>query len=684
MVSEEHINGLYVTVPIYFCLLAGAAYWAHHRMEQMKHENVSDQLDSHYLGGRSFGPLLTAGTLFASMFSGYTVIGVPNDAFYAGFFAIIWLPSFTSVCIGFFGTGIRLRRTAQLRNHQSPVDFVTDRYQSQVLRYVIFLLQLMPTVIYLSVQVYSIKTTFNSIFNLDPDATYPVLVIMGLILLFEWVGGLSSVALTDSIQGFIMVAAFIIIPCVIYRNFGGWTDFDPETFPRPYFYPTPSVPLQWYAWQFALLNFSFFTLPHLIQRIYAARDHKSLKAGFGILTIGPWFTTFVGVFIGTVGVVMLTNDDGTVEATTNPFASILDKILNLGGFAKGAAIITITASLAAIMSTADSLIIAISQLITGEIIYPLQPQLSSIHISWIGKLVSLVAVSLAIALGLLWSDGITEMGNIQFSLSSQAVPAFMFGLYSTNKKRDAHPWILSIGAVAGSITVVSLYFGYIKAVEAPRQVNVGITGFLVNMTVIFLLEIGRRLLGGAAATEETPHAQTIGEEQVQILFPGRPTWDIPSLSKFGSTCLSPKLIWDSMEGINEPLANPYWCLLMFVLQSITAPWSAASEPPYNPSEESVFLYPPATINGLPWWFFKAVILNAVCSLVLLVGVYNSPNYLPGEMNVMEEEGVQDFGMEMARNEKGNNTDSSSLHITSNGLEHKGVNDTKTDAIAEIQ
>ena len=40
----------------------------------------------HYLGGRSFGPFITGATIFASLFSGYTVVGVPNESFRLGFY----------------------------------------------------------------------------------------------------------------------------------------------------------------------------------------------------------------------------------------------------------------------------------------------------------------------------------------------------------------------------------------------------------------------------------------------------------------------------------------------------------------------------------------------------------------------------------------------------------------------
>jgi sodium/proline symporter len=320
-------------------------------------KDTSDALSAHYLGGRSFGPLMTAGTMFASLFSGYTVVGVPNEAFNTGWAALRWFPSGIGVVAGYAGTGFRLRKCSLMRNHQSPVDFITDRFRSQVLRYTIVLLQFAPSLIYLSAQVISIKGTFNSIFELDPDSPIGVLVIFVLILIFEWTGGLVSVASTDAIQGIVMSISFLALPIVIYRNFGGWSDIDPATYPEPTFYQNPTAKSQWLMWNFGMVNVGFFSLPHLLQRTYAARDLRSLKAGYSCLAVGSWFTWMPGIFLGTVGVQMLA--DAGVENPSSPFAAILEQVMNVGGFAEAVGVIAFTASLAAIMSTADSIIIAI-------------------------------------------------------------------------------------------------------------------------------------------------------------------------------------------------------------------------------------------------------------------------------------------------------------------------------------
>jgi SSS family solute:Na+ symporter len=310
-----------------------------------------------------------------------------------------WMPTLASIVFGYMGTSLRLRKASILRNHQSPVDFITDRYQSQLLRYTIAFCQIVPTVIYLAAQVIAIKSTFNGIFGLNPDTAYPVILIMFAILLFEWLGGLSSVALTDAIQAIVMVASFVIIPSIVTKEFGGWSDLDPETYPKPELYQTLSREAQWSFWQFSLVNFAFFTLPHLVQRVYSAKDLKSLKFGFFVLTVGPWFTTFVGIFIGTMAVNFLVNEDGTPENPASPFAAILDELIAMGGFARASATIAVTASLAAIMSTADSLINALSQLITTEMIYPLRPNATPTLMTWYGRIVSTFAVVFSLLIG---------------------------------------------------------------------------------------------------------------------------------------------------------------------------------------------------------------------------------------------------------------------------------------------
>jgi len=648
MVSAENRTGLYVAVPVYFCLLATATIWAYRRMEQMSNDKTADKLSAHYIGGRNFGPLLITGTMFASLYSGYTVVGIPNEVFKTGWNALRWLPTGFSVIWGLIGTGFRLRRLSQIRNHQSPVDFITDRFQSQLLRYTIVFLQVLTSIIYLAVQVISIKKTFNSIFELDPDTLYPTIIIFFMILVFECIGGLNSVALTDSIQGLIMITAFLCIPVIIAKNFGGWNSLDPETYPRPDFYQTPSSGEQWGFWQFSLINFSFFTLPHFLQRIYASRDVKSLKIGYTVLCLSPWITGLVALFMGTMGVAILVNpEDGSPLSPADPFTAILEAIIDLGGFAEVCAIIAITASLAAIMSTADSLIIAISQLLTVEIAYPMMPKASPEKMAWFGRASSLIAVTLAMIIGLAWDEGINDLARIQFPLTAQVVPPFLLGLFAKTSGTDVHPWCIVAAVASSSIYVIGIYFGYLKhADKNPAAIDAGITGIVIQVVLIVSLEALYRLVLSPHNKKRNNKTHT-----TKLLY-DRPSWDVPKMSRFGTKTLTPKLIWKSMKGFYEPMVNPYWTVLMFVSMSLITPLTAPNQPPLD--EDGVtFLVPPSVVGGIPWWAFKILLLCMIPCALLLKAIYAIPNEFPKEKeSKIAEKGVDVDLVQLTRKEMG--------------------------------
>jgi sodium/proline symporter len=622
MVSSDHRLGFYIVLPLYFALVGASAIWAYRKEARLEKSLGQDPLSAHFLGGRSFGPVITASTIFASFFSGYTVVGVPSEAYNKGFFALRWIVS-SGVAIGAYSAvGLRLRRAATIRAHTSPSDFITDRYQSQLLRYTIVSLQLVPAVFYLAAQVTSLQTTFNGVFDIDSANPFPTIGIFFLILVFEWTGGLLSVAVTDVVQAFYIVIAFALTAVVVKKNFGGWADIDVDTFPRQFFYQTPTSDQQWQFWQFNLGNIGFFTLPHLMQRIYTARDLNSLRCGWAALAIGPWLTMFVGVFMGTIGVVILGG-----EKASNPASVILEVLMDLGGFAKFSALMIWTATIAAIMSTADSLMIAISHLVATEIIYPMNSTTSPMKIVWMGRVASLMGVVVALMIGITWTGGVARLSKIQFPLSLMAFPSFIFGLYSTSQASDIHPWSLTFGALTGVTFVVFYFFLYQDGGINIIPMDSSMAGLSVNLVAIAAAEVFR-LFKSRAATEpeqeSRPEQAVISIKKKQmILVTDRPTWDMPKVARFGECKLTPEMLWKSMEGVHEPAATLWYPFLMFLLVTIVTPLVPASEPAFN--ELGQFVSAPAVIRGIPWWAFKIIMTTAVMTFIVLYNLYKMPS-----------------------------------------------------------
>lgn len=64
---------MFSIIPLYALLLAVVAFWGYSRTKAISER--TDPLSAHYLGGRTFGPVYIAGTLFASLYSGFTTVG---------------------------------------------------------------------------------------------------------------------------------------------------------------------------------------------------------------------------------------------------------------------------------------------------------------------------------------------------------------------------------------------------------------------------------------------------------------------------------------------------------------------------------------------------------------------------------------------------------------------------------
>lgn len=143
---------------------------------------------------------------------------------------------------------------------------------------------------------------------------------------------------------------------------------------------------------------------------------------------------------------------GVSPDVPSPFTAIIEQVMTLGGFAEAIGVIALTSSLAAIMSTADSLIIAISQLITVELIWPWRPNATQHQLAWAGRLTSLFSVIIGLIIGILWKGGVSALTAINFPIMVQAVPTFLNGLFAP-ETHLLHPWSLAAGSILGTIFV---------------------------------------------------------------------------------------------------------------------------------------------------------------------------------------------------------------------------------------
>lgn len=244
---------------------------------------------------------------------------------------------------------------------------------------------------YLAAQFRAVRITFNSLFGLDQDSLVGVLLIFSLIQLFEWTGGLIAVAYTDVMQAVFMGLAFVVLPITVASMYGTLGDLDMDIFPKPELFQTPDRVDQYLLFNSIMTSAGFFTMPHAMQRIYAARDVSALRVGFGAMVLAIVLLSFPAIITGILSVGVL-----VPRGVENP-PSVLSALINqlvednkgLGVFV---GVIAFTASLSGIISTSDSLIIAMSQVLTQEVVQPHMKNVTTGKLTCVARATSLLIV----------------------------------------------------------------------------------------------------------------------------------------------------------------------------------------------------------------------------------------------------------------------------------------------------
>jgi Na+/proline symporter len=153
--------------------------------------------------------------------------------------------------------------------------------------------------------------------------------------------------------------------------------------------------------------------------------------------------------------------------------------------------------IAAIVSTADSVLLTFSSIVSNDLYGRyVDPQADEHRKILIGKLVGLVAVVVLVILAWYPPSTLYQIFVLKFELLIQAAPALMLGLYWTRLNTRA----VFIGMLAGTLLASAMTFSGLR----PFGVFSGLWGLLLNTAVCV---IGSLLFGVSRA--ERKHAETV-------------------------------------------------------------------------------------------------------------------------------------------------------------------------------
>ena len=186
-----------------------------------KREN---SLSDFYLAGRNIGFLVLVLTLFATQYSGNTLLGFSGAAYRDGLGFIVSTHFMTAIIVAFLFIAPALSRLSREQEFITPGDYVFYRFRSHGLRIVITLLMVYALCNFTLAQLKTLGTVFEGVSQGRIPMWVGVIGLAVIMLVYESLGGMRSVAWTDLLQGFFLICGMLISGFAMLLVFGGLGD----------------------------------------------------------------------------------------------------------------------------------------------------------------------------------------------------------------------------------------------------------------------------------------------------------------------------------------------------------------------------------------------------------------------------------------------------------------------------
>ncbi len=443
-------------------------------------------LDDYLLAGRSLGPWVAAFSERASGESAWLLIGLPGLAFATGL-GTIWVGvgCCTGIAFSWFMIARRLREDTATLQAMTLADYFEARHQdtSHTLRFVATVIILFFFTFYVAAQFLAAGKVLNYYLDIPPLAGMAIGAV--LVLFYTAAGGLLAVCWTDLIQGIIMLFTLAVLPAVVIVELGGPSGLEQNLaqLGGQYMSLAPGA-TQWASISGVLgglaIGLGYMGQPHLVLRFMAITSPDEIRKGRVIAIVWAIIAFFGAIAVGLTGLAHY--GPGAIgPGQVIPDQEQLMPLMARTFMPTGLAVVMIVGAIAAMMSTADSQLLAIASAVSEDIYRKLiNPRASQGFLVALGRWSTLGVGLVAFALAWGAHDFVYNM-----VLYAWAGLGAAFGpplLLSLRWRRTSRAGVLA-GMVTGTVTVILWY----NIPVLKSQLYEMIPGFLFSLlvTIIF-------------------------------------------------------------------------------------------------------------------------------------------------------------------------------------------------------
>ena len=411
-------------------------------------------IDDFLLGGRKLGALVIAFSERASGESAWFLLGLPGFAYAMGM-SVFW--TVVGVALGIFVSWTviakRLRWETEKYGALTIPDYLEARFEdrSRLIRVFSTAIILLFYLFYLGAQIIGAGKVLNATFGIDP--VLGMVIGAGVVALYTMAGGFTAVALTDLVQGVIMLFAAVFLPILGIMAIGGVG----ETFAKlKEIDPNFLSVLGGKAGRDLLVGtilggmgvgLGYMGQPHLLTRYMAIRSTHEVRKGVLIAMLWVLLAYWGAPFIGIVGKAYFGPELADAEKVMPMLATaVLPPVV--AGF-------VIAGAIAAMMSTADSQLLVVTSAVVEDIYRKLlNRELSQEKLVAFSRWATLAVTAFALILALFAKNLIYWLVLYAWSgLGASFGPPILLALLWKGTNR----WGALAGMLTGTITTVLWY-----------------------------------------------------------------------------------------------------------------------------------------------------------------------------------------------------------------------------------
>src|SRR5699024_7397331 len=325
---------------------------------------ASKSVDSYLLGNREVGPAVTALTMQSTSMSGFMFLGGPAEAFQRGWHAIFYgIGDAGGSVINLSVLGKRMRRMSELLKALSPIEYLEKRYESTSIRVAGSIISIVFLFAYVFAQFIASGKALEALTGLSYEAA--LIIGVSVIIIYTVMGGYLAVVWTDFFQAIVMVIGMVGILAMGLMHVGGLSGLNASLAQIDSSYLSIwGKDLEFYGqWGViigAILIYSigYMGLPHVVVRHMSMQSTKTVRTATLWSAIYNQAMAFSPYLLGLIGIIPLPN-----IADPEMVVSELAYTFFPGIFAA----ILLSAVMAAIMSTSDSILMQAGTILSRDV-----------------------------------------------------------------------------------------------------------------------------------------------------------------------------------------------------------------------------------------------------------------------------------------------------------------------------